>query len=191
MPKPSSHARIADLRTRVLQKGRHGSHAMYVAGCRCLQCRAGHSSYNAQRERAKRAGERNDLVDAAPAIEHLDNLLAGGVGRRSVAAASGVALSTIIWIRSGVRKRITRQTLKRILDVDAGAAAGGCRIPAGPTWKILDRLIADGFTKRQLAKWMGVGVSIQFRRDYVTAETATKVRRLAALQEAGKLRRDR
>jgi hypothetical protein len=100
----------------------------------------------------------------------------------------------IVWgIRQGDRPRARYGTVQRILAVDLSCAKDGVRVPAGPTWKILDGLIGRGFSKVQLARWLGYGggkfPSLQLRRDFITAANALRVERVAALLNAGKLRR--
>ena len=169
----------------------HGRRARYMAGCRCLLCRAAHSRYNCERERAVAEGRANPLVSAEAARAHLAKLSAAGVGYKSAAAAANVAKSVVFGIITGRRRNIRRETEERLLAVDATCVGDGALVDARPTWRILDGLIREGYTKRQLAAWLGVGQSIQFRRDRITARNAAKVERMARLLDAGKLRRDR
>lgn len=183
--------RLQKLRERTAATVPHGRRARYVAGCRCLLCSAANSRYNSQRERAKAAGEDNPLVSSAAARAHLLALSAGGVGYKAAADAAGVARSIVGQIRTGRRPNIRKDTERRLLAVDASCRGDATLIDARPTWKILKRLFDDGYTKRQLAEWMGLKHTIQFRRDRITARNAARVERLVRLLEAGKLRRDR
>jgi hypothetical protein len=96
----------------------------------------------------------------------------------------------VVKILNGKQTNLRRKTEQRILDVDESAIADRALVPAGPAWKIIDGLVRDGYTKRQIAKWLGCGIAIQFRRDWITASNASKVERMARMLEAGKLRRD-
>jgi hypothetical protein len=183
--------RIARLKASA-HKRPHGTRARYIGGCKCMLCRAANSRYNTQRDAARRAGEPADiLVSSDAARAHLARLSAAGVGYKSVGAAGSVAISVLAEIRQGRRPQIRRSTERKILAVDEGAVAGNGLVPAGPTWKILDGLIADGYTKTQLAKWCGWKASIQLNRQRITAASAAKVRRMAENLAAGRLRRER
>lgn len=169
-----------DLDAVVARRG-HGTHVTYVAGCRCLACRAAHSRYESERLRARRSGDWNGLVDARAARVHLAKLSRRGVGRRAVADAAGVPPSTLRAIRVGEKTKIRKRTEARILAVDAGARSGGSLVPAGPTWRRIERLLAEGFTKTELARRLGSTAktpSLQIRKDFVTARTAADVERL-------------
>lgn len=187
----TASARFAQIRRASAQRP-HGTRARYVgARCRCLKCRAANSRYNSECDRAQRDGEYNGLVDASKAREHILMLSRQGVGRRSVADAASVNCTVVFLIRSGARTKIRAQTEKRILAVDADAATGKSLISSLATWKLLDELLNRGFTRCQLAAWMGYSSpAIQFKRGKpITAQSAAKVRRMFELLNAGKLRR--
>lgn len=187
---PQAEERITRLRESCASLP-HGRRARYVAGCRCLLCRAAHSRYNCERERAVAEGRANPLVSAEAARAHLAALSTTGVGYKSAASAANVAKSIVLGIITGRRPNIRKDTERRLLAVDVSCIGDSTLIDARPTWKILNRLLADGYTKRQLAEWMGLKHSIQFHRDRITARNAARVERLVRLLEAGKLRRDR
>jgi hypothetical protein len=168
----------------------HGTRGRYVAGCKCMRCRAANSRYNTERERERKDGDVRHIVPADRAQAHLLKLSKLGIGRRAVAAASDISGSILLQIRSGRRKNIRASTERRILSVDSKAVSGGALIPAAPTWRLLNKLLERGYTKAQLAIWMGFKTpALQIKRDVITAETAVKVERLYRLIEAGKLRR--
>jgi hypothetical protein len=169
----------------------HGTRARYMGGCKCMQCRAAHSRYNTESDARVRAGVRNDLVPAGTAKQHIQALSRHNIGYKSVADAASVGRSIVAMIRNGKRTQIRRQTEQKILSVDKTAIADSALVSARPTWQILDGLISEGFTKRQLANWIGCGNAIQFRRDWITAKSAAKVEKMARRLEAGQLRRDR
>lgn len=172
------------------QRAAHGTNARYSTGCRCNACRIGRAEYSRNRPYNNRGHGRT--VDADPARRHILCLAKKGMGYLAVAQAAKVNHNIVWGIRQGVRTRARYGTVRRILDVDLSCSRDGSRIPAGPTWKILDGLIGDGYAKMQLARWLGYGgkyPSLQFRRDFVTAANAGRVQRVAALIEMGKLTR--
>lgn len=114
--------------------------------------------------------------------------MAQGVGPKSIAALSGVShggLSKLLYGDYKGRKpskRIRPETAKRILAVRLEDAAGGQKIPAGPTWRLLDDLLAKGWVKAHLASII-LGhptASLQISRDTVRASTARRVEQVYA-----------
>ena len=172
-----------------------GTRAKYRSGCKCVPCRAANSRYNSERERLRNEeGDTRDIVSAHAARQHILQLGKKGVGYKQVAAAAGVATSIVFAIRRGKRERIRQNTERSILAVDTSVRGDAALVPAGPTWKILNELLENGFTKTQLGAWLGSKAKIptlQVRTDFVMAKTAMKVERLRNLLEAGKLRRER
>jgi len=165
----------------------HGTHARYVAGCRCAGCRAGHAAYARARYRAQKLrGDWNGLVSAARARAHLLALSKRGVGRRSVRAACDVAESVLQAVRSGRKKQIRARTEKAILAVDAGAIAGGALVSARRTWRLVAELVEEGFTKAEISRRIGQGGrALQLGRERVTVENAHKVAKLYRLMMLG------
>jgi hypothetical protein len=138
----------------------HGDRLRYRAGCRCFRCRRANTAYEAARKIARAAGEGNGIVPAAKARAHLKALSAQGVGRRSVQAASDE---------------------RAILAVTSAAAGDGALVSAKATWKMLDQLIDDGYTRTYLAAQLGSKSKVpalQLRRDFVTVRSAYLVERL-------------
>jgi hypothetical protein len=107
------------------------------------------------------------------------------VGHKTVAEVSGVAHGTIAKLIYGDYKRGSRpsrrirpETERRILAVTLADAAPAAKIPAGPTWALLDDLIARGFTKGWLAVQLGATAKVpalQISRDRVRTTTARAV----------------
>ena len=171
---------------------RHGTRSRYIAGCKCLLCRAANSRYSSERERLRKAGDTRDIVPALAARAHILRLAKKGIGYKQVSAAASVAISIMAQIRNGKRLRIRQSTERAILAVDESARGDAALIPAGPTWRKLNDLIERGFTKTQLGAWLGSTAkvpSLQVNARRITARTAMKVERMCALLEAGKLRR--
>ena len=96
-------------------------------------------------------------------------------------------------IVSGVRKQVRHDTEQRILAVTAQSAIGdGTLVSAADSWRLLDRLLARGYTRGQLASFLGYKTkALQIKRGgCITGRTKVKVERLYARVEAGLLRRD-
>lgn len=179
----------------------HGTRARYVFGargsdrtngCRCQPCTDANRTY--ARDHARRRSRPDETavpayVDATPARHHLRALSAAGVGRRQVHAASGVAVSTIDRIRSGTLRRARPATVDALLAVQEAAAAATARVPAGPTWKRIDQLLASGWTKAAISAAIGQGGrALQLGRTTVHARHAKAIEELAQ-QEAAAARR--
>lgn len=166
-----------------------GSRAKYMgARCRCMLCRAANSRYETERAVLRRNGDWNGLVSAEPVRLHLLALSKKHVGYKSVAAASDVAPSILHEVRCGKKTQIRARTERRVLAVTADALADGSLVPAGPTRRRLTRLLAEGFTKTELARRLGSSARVpklQIRGCYVLASTALKVERFFGLIMAG------
>jgi hypothetical protein len=161
----------------------HGDRLKYMAGCRCVPCRAANSRYETERAAARKRGEWNGLVSAAKARNHLLKLQRAGIGRRTISDISGICQTQIIKIRSGERKKIRKQTEAKLLMVTTAATGAARLIPAAPTWALIRRLVeTEGFTEKEIAQRMGYkNPTLQFRTDRITAKTAMKVRRFYEL----------
>lgn len=185
-------ARIVALRKSCATKP-HGQRARYIAGCRCLPCRASHARYNAECERRAKSSITNKIVPADRAREHLLHLSARGVGRRAVHAATDIAESILQEIAKGRRLRIRQETKRRILAVDESARSDHSLVDAAPSWKLLGELIASGYTRTQLARWLGCKSkrpALQLSRSRLLACHAVRIQQLYARVQAGFLRRD-
>ncbi len=156
----------------------HGDRLRYLGGCRCFKCRRSNSDYERHRQAARAAGDWNGIVDAAAARAHLIKLSRIGIGRRAVAAASDVAETVISEIRSGRKARIRARTERRILAVTKTCASDHALVSARRTWKLLNELIAEGFTRTDLAARLGSSArhpALQIKHDFVLARTAHRV----------------
>lgn len=115
-------------------------------------------------------------VDAAPARAKIRALSRQHVGRRAVADAASVACSAIFAIRNGTKTQIRLSTERRILAVDAGARAGASYVSARPTWRLIGKLLEEGFTRTELARRLGyASPALQLRTDRITARNALRV----------------
>jgi hypothetical protein len=157
----------------------HGDRLCYMAGCRCVPCRAANSRYETERAAARKAGDWNGLVPADKARRHILKLSKANVGRRALSDVTGTAQSIIAAIRSGKKQQIRKRTETRILAVTPAAVSGGAIVPAARTWKLINRLLSEGFTKGEIAQLLGRKTrNLQIRKDRVTAKTAAAIERL-------------
>jgi len=159
----------------------HGTRLRYMAGCRCLPCRAANSNYETMRAARRRMGLGNGLVSARRARRHVLQLSRAGVGYKTVAAVARVSNSVMFKIRQGIREQIRALTEKRILEVTSNDVRGSALIPAKPTWNKLNWLLEEGFTRTELARRLGSNAKVpalQVKKDVVTATTAKKVEAL-------------
>lgn len=164
----------------VLAAGKpHGVRLRYLAGCRCTDCRKANSSYENERQKARRAGDWNGIVDASKARAHLKALLRRGVGKRAVRAATDIAKSILQDIRAGRKKRIRARTERLILRVGVAQRSDGAIVQAGRTWELIDELVEEGYTVPQLIKRLGYkSRALQLGRERVTVRNAARVERL-------------
>lgn len=157
----------------------HGDRLRYMAGCRCQECRGANTAYEKQRAQARKAGEWNGLVCADKARAHMAALSGRGIGRRTVGDVSGVSDAVLSAVISGRKRKIRAATEKAILAVTEAAAADHALLPAGPTWQLLDELIAWGYAKAFLARELGnQRPALQISRSQVTVRNAYEVERL-------------
>lgn len=154
----------------------HGMRLRYMGGCRCTECRKANSSYENERQKARRRGDWNGIVDAANARAHLRKLSRSGVGRRAVRDATDVADSVLAEIRAGKRRRIRARTERKILGVNVACRADHALVSSGATWELINQLIEEGYTKSFIARGLGFkGCAIQLGRKQVTVRRAADV----------------
>lgn len=156
----------------------HGTRVKYMGGCRCLPCRAANARYECRRLAARRSGDWNGLIPAGRARQHLLALSRAGVGRRTVADITGVPQSLLHRIRTGRRSRIRARTARRILLVTRTAMNNARLVPAGRAWRMIDRLLEEGFTRAEIARRLGYrGPTLQFSRTRMTARSQMRIER--------------
>jgi len=181
--------RIAALKAAAARK-ECGTHAKYVAGCRCVECTRANREYERVRAKAKARGQGNPMVDATAAREHLRALAAVGIGRRTVAAVTDLHPGNLWKIRLGLKAKVRRETERRILAVDEGARGDAARVDAKPAWRLIRELVRRGWTKGFIAQRLGCKAkALQLRRGQITARSAMKVERLYRAIEAGRVSR--
>lgn len=157
----------------------HGVRLRYMAGCRCFKCRRANSSYEAQRIKARAAGDWNGYVDTTPARLHILKLSGEGLGYPMVAAATSVSRSTVLAIRNGRQLQARARTVRKICAVTIACLGDGARVPAAGTWQKIGWLLEEGYTKAALARLLGhKSPALQIRKDLITVRTRARVERL-------------
>jgi hypothetical protein len=157
----------------------HGDRMKYLAGCKCDECKAANTAYERERKLAREAGDWNGLVPAKKAQRHINKLSRQGVGRRSIAACSDVSETVIFDIKSGSKTQIRARTERQILAVTKEMLADGAYVPATETWELLNGLLAEGYTKRALAKALGYeSHALQLNKHQVTVRNAADVKKV-------------
>jgi hypothetical protein len=157
----------------------HGVRLRYVGGCRCDACRKANSSYENERQKARRRGDWNGIVPAAPARAHLLRLAKQGVGRRAVQAATDIADSILSMIRSGERKNIRARTARTILAVTAAVAGDHALVDAAPAKALIAELLEEGYTEELLCKRLGYKQKrLQFNAETMTVRNVARIQRL-------------
>jgi hypothetical protein len=160
----------------------HGARARYVSGkCRCALCRKANTAYENERAAARRRGEWNGLVDAAPVLEHLHALSRQGVGYKAVADACDVSRTTLQKVLNRTKRKLRKASVDRVLATDAGAVAGGARVPAAPLWRMVREIRAAGLTDLEIVERLGRRhQGLQFGRRLVLASSILEMKRLHA-----------
>jgi hypothetical protein len=154
----------------------HGTRHRYLAGCRCLPCRAANSRYSVYRDRMKRLGLGDPLVDATPARKYLRHLSKQGIGRRAVRRATGLSENVLQKIKTGRRLQIRALTEKKILELGANCPGKAQIVPAAGAWRMINQLLREGFTKAELARRLGFATpAIQFNRRRITRRSIERV----------------
>jgi len=161
----------------------HGTRTRYVVGCRCEPCRAAHRDYNRDWDRRHRRiqygieDRTEPYVDASEAIAHLHWLRSQGVGKRTIAKAAGVGLTSIDELTQGIRTRSRPDTIQRILAVGTHKIADGSTIDARPAWALINDLLELGVTKARIAQAIGAQTpALQINRHRIKPDTMRRIR---------------
>lgn len=119
-----------------------------------------------------------ELVDAKPAELRLFSLKAVGVGYRQVAKLTRLSPQVILEIRDGRRAQIRADIACRIMACQA-ILAHGQTVTGWRTWRLIDSLERDGFTRGDIAQRLGASTpQLQIERRRIRVRTALKVRTL-------------
>lgn len=128
--------------------------------CRCADCRQGQARY-AKRWRVRTAQGINDLVDAAPAREHVERLMRLGMSHGTIAVAAGMpnsGLQALLGLKSNAKplKRMHRRSVHRILAVTYTPTVGRSFVPAAGTMRRLQDLALRGFGAAEVTTLSGI-----------------------------------
>lgn len=166
----------------------HGYAKYKVEGCRCYTCAWTVSQYNIKRERGIAAGTWQPRIDAEPARAHVLQLMAAGLGRRRIAALSGVSPTSIEVLLHGKpgrvpSRRISHDTAARLLAVTGPRAtpADGANVDATGTRRRIQALACLGWTLTEQARRHGVTIGSYTQlldRHVVLKSTADRIRAL-------------
>lgn len=159
----------------------HGTRNRYVVGrCRCDECRAANTAYERARNQARAAGDWNGYVPADRARRHIAKLSRNGIGYKAINAVSDVGRAILVDIISGKRQQIRARTERKILLVNVSCAADRALIDSAPTWRLIDELLDEGYTKQRIATEMGYARPyLQLKRGKtITAKNAAKIERI-------------
>jgi hypothetical protein len=149
----------------------HGLRA-YRRGCRCVVCRVEHAGYCAAVRRAPRP-----TVDASPARAHLRQLAALGVGSRQAAHLAGLSRAALVRILAG-QPTIYASTAAAVLALRP-VLAHGATVPGVTTWRQIDSLEREGYTRRTLGRLLGSQAQqLQLTRRRVRVRSALRVAQL-------------
>lgn len=162
----------------------HGTRAKYVIDkCRCDACRQA----STEAQRAARARVEPAYIAAAPVRQHIRDLQAHGLGLKTIARQSGVSHGAISRLMYGTKdrapsKRVRPETAAKILAVLPSDAADGAIVDAAPTWDIINRLLARGWTKTAIARQIGQqGPGLQLGRRQISHRHARTIKSLLDL----------
>lgn len=166
----------------VLDDVDHGSRKAYAKGCRCDPCTDANASYEHSRENGT---ETTDLVDAAKARGVVRILRGRGASQKALARAAGLNVKTIAELEDGTLARIRPETAQAVLGLTLGVAKAAelpgrwTTVDAGPTWELLDDMLARGWPKAWISREIGKdGRALQLKRARVTVDNAAAVRDL-------------
>lgn len=118
-------------------------------------------------------------MPATAARRHILFLSRRGIGRLAIHDATDIAQSTFSAIWAGKKTHIRARTARKILDVSTAELADHAHIPATQLWRLIQRHLTEGYTKRDLARRLGYqSPPLQFRTRVVTVRNAFRVQRL-------------
>lgn len=152
----------------------HGTRTRYQSPCRCERCRAANTAY----ENLRSQSERDYLVPSNAARKHLRKLRKSGVGYRGAAISAGLSRAGVLKILTG-KFRIRVSTERKVLAVTKDGLSDGAFVNSELTKARIAELLEEGFTKRRMAREMGIKGVFQIARGaHVRAKTQMKVEKL-------------
>lgn len=144
---------------------RHGTKARYhIDGCRCEPCTRDAREYEQRKTRLIAYGRWEPYVDAEPARQHCQALMAAGMGPKFIAAASGVphgAISKLLYGDYGRNmapsRRIRPATEARLLAVEAtlDTLGPGANVDATGTLRRVQALACLGWSHSEIGRRIG------------------------------------
>lgn len=159
----------------------HGSRAKYVIEkCRCEECRKANREAEALRVRLKAYGRYNCFVDAEPSRKRINYLVLSGLRVRDITSLTGMAKQTLYEIRYKVRKKVTPETERRLMEINPLAVErGGNFVPADEVWETIYRIMECGYSQAWIARKLGYKApALQFGNRKIRRETAEKISEL-------------
>ena len=171
----------------------HGTRTKYVVDkCRCDDCRRACAEY--QRELTARIAPA--YVLAQPAREHVEHLMALGMGFKRVAEVAGVSPSAVAALLYGKKvgdkhraptKRIRPETAAALLAVDFDPN-DGAMVDATEMWRQVEELVAAGIPRTRIAERVRTDIgNLYGRGGKVTAARARIVAEMYAEFTSGTL----
>lgn len=155
---------------------RCGTRIKYMAGCRCEACTAANTSYESKRKWDRIKGNWNGLVPAEKARKKLLELSSKGVGRRAVARIANVGETTLQEVVSGKKRQVRAMTERAILSVDPqDARLPGSLVCAARYRRMVDELVQEGFSRKDLGRCLGLSTSLYIYRSEITWRTARRI----------------
>ncbi|MFZ9272054.1 MAG: hypothetical protein ACO24B_01420 [Ilumatobacteraceae bacterium] len=156
-----------------------GTRAKYSRGCRCQDCRRSNTEYEKERSKIRKEQGADVWVSTDPVREHLKKLSRKGIGYKTVAQYADVGRTCLMNVIKGKNKKMRRSRAERILAVDAKCVSGGTLISSQRSRLLIKSLMAEDFTKTELAKRLGYkSPAIQFaKRKKMTAKVAMRLER--------------
>jgi hypothetical protein len=119
------------------------------------------------------------LVSAEEVMKHLKLLSRYKIGLRAVAAATDISILTLRSIRNGKKSVIRRKNAEKILAVDKNVISDHALVPASKTWRQINQMIEEGYTRQFIARNLGVNSGrLSINDAQVCAITASRVERL-------------
>ena len=156
----------------------HGTRACYLRGCRRPECGDAHYRYMARyRLDRHRGNTRRINVNATPALERTNQLLAAGWNHRQIAEAAGTSRRAISDLVTGKLEAIHQDTARGILAVPVGPAPAPRQYTeATGTMRRLRALVAIGYPYTEIAAAVGMHerpIGAIARGDYDKVRVAT------------------
>lgn len=170
----------------------HGTAARRRRGCTCCPCRVAMRDYKRKFEQQGKPY----TMPAAAARAHMLRLQAVGLSDRSVGSLAGIGESTARDIRDGSQRRCRTATAEAILGVALDdRAQGQRRMPKAPAVALVERLVACGVKRREIAEALGYAKPylgfLADRRKLMSPRTWQRIRVVAQLMvRAGRVPAD-